>query len=102
LSEARRRRWLASSSTAFRVLGLVTAVLSAAPGARADVPDAQLPISEVSRAIRTAVGTGAAVSGPITPKERAQLTVLYDAGGFALSGLMPLAIRLEMPASRLV
>jgi murein L,D-transpeptidase YcbB/YkuD len=83
LSGARRRSWLATASTALRVLGLVIGLLSAAARARADVPAVQLPISEVSRAIRAAVGTGAAVSGPITPKERAQLTVLYDAGGFA-------------------
>ena len=70
-------------NTALGVLGLATGLLNAAIVARADVPAAQLPISEVSRAIRAAVGTGDAVSGPIRPKERAQLTVLYDAGGFA-------------------
>jgi murein L,D-transpeptidase YcbB/YkuD len=35
----------------------------------------------VSRAIRAVIGTGGAVSGPITLKERSQLTALYDADG---------------------
>ena len=70
-------------NTALGVLGLATILLNAAIVARADVPAVQLPLTEVSRAIRAAVGTGTAASGPITPKERAQLTALYDAGSFA-------------------
>ena len=70
-------------NTALGVLGLATGLLNAAIVARADVPAVQLPVTEMSRAIRAAVGTGAAASGPITPKERAQLTALYDAGSFA-------------------